>query len=226
MAELLETKPPSKKIGIVEDNPVSRLSIQSLVQKQQNVAVVGSWESAERFWADPKRTEVEMLLVDLELPRLEGVELVTRMRNEHPSVICIMLTSSSEPRHVLPLMQRGVSGYLIKQSHLEDLLLKLDGERYEGLTLSPEVARLLADQCFQTHAALGSAKKRIQAFNQLTQREEVVLNTLAKNGSAKGAALQLGLSHETIRAHLKKIYRKLGVHSKAEAVARLAQSLI
>lgn len=223
MGELSIEKSQSKKIGLVEDDKVVRLYIETLLRKQVGVEVVNSWESAEAFWNSEERHDLEIILVDLDLPGQSGIELIERMRNEQPRVICIVLTSSNNPQDVFSAIRGGASGYLTKQSSPEEWLRSLEGVVRDGLTLSPSIARLVANEFFKTDDALLATKGGASSFKKLTEREEDVLNTLAKFGSAKDTARELGLSHETVRVHMKKIYQKLHVNSKAEALASLAR---
>lgn len=224
METLSATKSDPKSIGLVEDDNMVRMYMERLLRKQAGVGVVKTWESAEAFWKSAERGEAEILLVDLDLPGQGGIELIERMRNEHPQVICIVLTSSNNPQDVFSAIRGGASGYLIKQASPEDLLRSLEGVVRDGLTLSPAIARLVADEFFRADDALSATTRRTQSFKKLTEREEEVLSALAKRGSAKDTAHELGLSHETVRVHMKKIYQKLHVKSKSEALAALAQS--
>jgi DNA-binding NarL/FixJ family response regulator len=167
---------------------------------------------------------VEILLVDLDLPGQGGVELIGQLRGEQPTVTSIVLTSSDDPCDVFAAIRGGASGYLIKQASPNELLQSIEALVQDGLTLSPVIARLVVDEFFRTDSALTASTDRSESFSKLTDRERDVLNALARFGSAKDSARELGLSHETVRVHMKKIYQKLHVKSKAEAVAVLAQN--
>lgn len=219
-----ENKSYPKKIGLIEDDTVMRTYLDKLLRTQLGVVVVNTWEHAEAFWRSQQGGDVDILLVDLELPGQGGIELIQRMRVEHPRVICIVLTSSNNPEDVFSAIRGGASGYLIKQASPEDLLRSLEGLVRDGLTLSPTIARLVADEFLRTDAALSATTKRTLSFKRLTEREQQVLSAIAKRGTAKDTADELGLSYETVRVHLKKIYQKLHVKSKYEALALLAQN--
>lgn len=224
MDQLSENKSYPKKIGLIEDDTVMRTYLDKLLRTQLGVVVVNTWEHAEAFWQSQQGGGLDILLVDLELPGQGGIELIQRMRVEHPRVICIVLTSSNNPEDVFSAIRGGASGYLIKQAGPEDLLRSLEGLVRDGLTLSPAIARLVADEFFRTDAALSVTTKRTLSFRRLTEREQQVLSAIAKRGTAKDTASELGLSYETVRVHMKKIYQKLHVKSKSEALALLAQN--
>ncbi|WP_395717994.1 response regulator transcription factor [Prosthecobacter sp.] len=217
-------EPNLKKLGLVEDDKVMKLYLEKLLRAQPGVGVVKSWESAEAFWESPERDELEILLVDLELPGQGGIELIRKVRRLHPGMTAIVLTSSNDPRDVFSAIRGGASGYLIKQAGPDELLRSLEAVVRDGLTLSPVIARLVVDEFFKNDDVLSATASRAKSFEKLTRREQEVLNALAKFGTAKETANALALSHETVRVHMKKIYQKLHVKSKAEAVAVLARS--
>lgn len=224
MEEFTAKNARTKKVGLVEDDGVLRRFLEKLLSKQPGVSFVQAWDSAEAFWESSQRSGVEILLVDLELPGQGGIELIEKLRTEQPETTAIVLTSSDDPEDVFSAIRSGASGYLIKQASPNELLQSLEALVRDGLTLSPAIARLVVDEFFKTDSALVASVNRAGSFSKLTERELEVLNALAKYGSAKDCARELGLSHETVRVHMKKIYQKLHVKSKAEAVAILAQN--
>jgi DNA-binding NarL/FixJ family response regulator len=140
--------------------------------------------------------------------------------DDHPQ--CVVLTSSSAAEDVFTAIRNGASGYLIKSGDPQTFQESLKQVIQDGVSLSPSIARLLVQEFRQKAQAKASARNP-DAIQSLTEREREVLNGLAKRGSAKEVGQKLGLSHETVRVHMKKIYQKLHVNSKAEAVALLDQ---
>jgi DNA-binding NarL/FixJ family response regulator len=214
-----------KRIGLIEDDQIIRTYLAALLQSQEGVTSAKGWSSAEEFLESPDRHDLDMLLVDLQLPGESGISLIRRLHTEQPGLCCIVLTASSDPRQVFDSLRHGASGYLVKHGGPDELLRSLRSVMQDGVTLSPTIAKLLVEEFFKgSNSLVAKELDRTEALTRLTKRELEVLETIAKRGNAKDAAAELGLSHETVRVHMKKIYQKLHVKCKAEAVAVLAQA--
>ncbi len=217
-----------RRIGLVEDDRMIRTYLAALLQSQAEVGSVTVWESAEDFVTNSERNELDLLLVDLELPGESGISLIQRMHQKQPELSCIVLTSSSDPRDVFAAMRAGASGYLVKNSSPDELLGSIRSVIHDGVSLSPVIAKLLVDEFLSmgggARGARGGHNGQSSGVKSLTDREFEVLKLISKYGSAKETAAALGLSHETVRVHMKKVYQKLHVSSKEGALAVLAQS--
>ncbi len=211
----------NRRTGLVEDEIVTRTYWEALLRKQDGVDLLRSWGSAEDFLADADRAEVDLLLVDLELPGASGQDLIRRFKQEKPDATCVVLTSSSNPEDVFEAIRSGASGYLVKGSGPEVLLNNLQNIVSDGMMLSPGIARLFVEEFLKGGPSTQpSAEKKLE---RLTPRELEVLKAIQQFGNAKDVAIHMGLSHETVRVHMKKVYHKLHVSSKTEAIAMLAQ---
>lgn len=208
---------------MIEDDPVMRAYLKALLSKQVELESVDAWESAEAFFADQRHHGLGWLLVDLELPGDSGIDVIVRMRSEQPQTACIVLTASNDPKNVFQAIKAGASGYLVKEARAELLLQNLQDAVKDGMTFSPSVARLVVDAFLKAEAA-APTEPQVSSLEKLTEREREVLQQVQRLGNAKDVAASLGLSHETVRVHLKKIYQKLHVGSKTAAVALLAKS--
>ncbi|MBB5031540.1 response regulator [Prosthecobacter vanneervenii] len=208
------------RIALVEDDPVYRAYLSGLLKNTPEVELVHAWESAEALVADRRFLEVDLLFIDLELPGLSGVELTANLQKLPTPPLCVMLTSSSEPEDVFAAMRSGASGYLVKTADPEIFAERLRQIIQDGVSLSPVIAQMLMDEF--RHNSVSPAQKK-SALRNLTTREREVLSSMAKHGNAKEVGAALGLSHETVRVHMKKIYQKLHVKSKEEALEVLAQ---
>ena len=208
---------------MIEDDPVMRAYLKALLSKQEERESVDAWESAEAFFADQRHHGLGWLLVDLELPGDSGIDVIMRMRAEQPQTACIVLTASNDPKNVFQAIKAGASGYLVKEARAEMLLQNLQDAVKDGMTFSPSVARLVVDAFLKAEAA-APTEPQVSSLEKLTEREREVLQQVQRLGNAKDVAASLGLSHETVRVHLKKIYQKLHVGSKSAAVALLAKS--
>jgi|LakMenEpi03Aug12_release.lakeMendotaPanAssembly.Ray.scaffolds.fasta_scaffold115830_4 two-component system nitrate/nitrite response regulator NarL len=217
-----EATAPNRLTGLVEDENVTRAYWEQLLRSQPGLDFRRSWSSAEDFLADASHSEVELLLVDLELPGASGQDLIRRFKKEKPDAICVVLTVSSRPEDVFEAIRSGASGYLVKGSGPEVLLSNLQNIVNDGMMFSPGIARLFVEEFLKGGPAIQpSPQKKLE---RLTPRELEVLRAVQQFGNAKDVAVQMGLSHETVRVHMKKVYQKLHVRSKTEAIAMLAQA--
>jgi len=215
---------PSRKIlqrvALVEDDAVYRSYLTGLLNSTPEVALVHAWESGEDMLADNRFLTVELLFIDLELPGISGLELISRLNKLKNPPRCVVLTSSLEAEHVFTAIRCGACGYLVKTPDPQVFLDNLRNVIQDGVSLSPFIARMLIDEF--RHTPPQPAGRHL-ALKNLTTRERQVLDSLFIRGSAKDVGEALDLSHETVRVHMKKIYQKLHVKSKSEALAVLAQ---
>lgn len=208
------------RIALVEDDPVYRAYLTGLLKRTPEVELVQAWESAEAMVADRRFLEVDLMFIDLELPGLSGVELIANLHKLPAPPLCVMLTSSSAPEDVFAAIRSGASGYLVKTADPGVFAERLRQIIQDGVSLSPVIAQMLMGEF--RHASASPARKK-SSLRSLTLREREVLQQMSKHGNAKEVGAIMGLSHETVRVHMKKIYQKLHVNSKAEALEVLAQ---
>jgi DNA-binding NarL/FixJ family response regulator len=208
------------RIALVEDDLVYRAYMTGLLKRSPGVEVIHAWDSAEAMLADTRFLLVELLFVDLELPGMNGLELISRLSKLPDPPTCVVLTSSLKFEDIMSAIRGGASGYLVKSSDSQTFLESLRQVITDGVSLSPLIARVLMDQFRFLPVKQSTRNLHLET---LTPREREVLDSMARNASAKGMGEALGLSHETVRVHMKKIYQKLHVKSKSEALAVLAQ---
>ncbi len=209
-----------RRTALVEDDPVYRAYMTGLIKTAPNVELVHAWESAEAMLADTRFLQVELLFIDLELPGMSGLDLIARLQKLQDPPSCVVLTSSLKSDDIMSAIRGGASGYLVKSSDPQAFLESLRQVLLDGVSLSPLIARMLIDEFRFLPAQPVGRQLQLET---LTPRERQVLDSMARHGSAKGMGEALGLSHETVRVHMKKIYQKLHVKSKSEALAVLAQ---
>lgn len=207
------------RLGIVEDDRLTRSLMAALISKEENLELVGQWGSAEEFYDTGAAVEMDLLLVDLDLPGDRGSELILKTKSQRPELVCMILTASSKPEDAFESLRKGASGYLVKDCSPQELIAGIQMIAEQGVTLSPNIARFLVQEFQRT-----SDTRRVNSptLDALTTREQELLSKLAAAATPKDVAIELGLSYETVRSHLKKIYQKLHVNSRNEAVALYA----
>lgn len=219
------------KVAVVEDNPRYRQSLETLFAHAPGFALAASFGSA-----DAALDEVEqaarwgreigwgILLMDLDLPGTNGIEGTRRLKAHFPELPVVVLTVFEEPATILEAISAGADGYLLKKANAHELLSQLRMIAAGGAPLTAGVARtvlaLLRAQGAQKTPARAAAPRGAPARLDLTEREQEVLRCLVRGLAYKQAAEHLGISLDTVRTHIRAVYKKLQVHSVAEAVAR------
>jgi len=209
---------------VVEDDPRYRASLETLLRHAPGFDFVASFGSPALALGALDQgpggaAPWDLAVMDLELPGMSGVEATRRLKGRFPDVKVVVLTVFEEPRTVLEAICAGADGYLLKRTAPEELLEQLEQVMRGGAPLTAGVARTVLDLVRHSsgeRTAAQAAPSRID----LTEREQEVLRLLVRGMAYKEIAQQLGISLETVRSHVKSVYRKLHVHSVGEAVSR------
>ena len=207
------------KIGIIEDQPKIREGLRSLIDGTQGYRCVGSFGSMEEALAKVNSDLPDVLLVDIGLPGMSGIEGTRRLKDQHPGLAVLMLTVYDDDRRIFDAMCAGACGYLLKKTPPARLLESLKEVMGGGAPMSPEVARRVV-------ALFREIRPPEQADYQLTPHEIRILALLVEGYNYKTAGDELGVSINTIRFHMRSIYDKLQVHSKSEAVSKALRNRI
>jgi two-component system nitrate/nitrite response regulator NarL len=200
------------RVLLIDDHALFRFGLQELLERRgiQVVAAVGDTAMGLKRVAE---TLPDVVLLDMRMPQLDGLEMLRRLRAAHPTMPIAMLTTSAEERDVIESLQGGAQGYLLKDMEPDALIAALS-EIVRGRTVvAPELAVVLA-KAVQGEAAGTAADGRIA---DLTPREHEILCHLAEGQSNKAIARRLNISDGTVKLHVKAILRKLDVHSRVEA---------
>lgn len=205
-------------VVIVEDDPRYARSLERLLAHAPDLEVVGSFGLVHEVTA-AARTDARrwgLVLMDLELPDGSGADAIRALKAVRPDLPILALTVFESPRTVLETICAGADGYLLKRATAGELLAAIRALLAGGSPLTPATARALLEVVRKTSAPAAPRPTRLD----LTDREQAVLRSLASGASYKQVADQLGISLDTVRTHIRSLYRKLQVHSVAEAVTR------
>jgi DNA-binding NarL/FixJ family response regulator len=193
-------------VSIVEDDTLILSSLKQLIQSSEGFRVVGCHTNAEDALKKLPTELPDVLLLDIDLPGMSGIEAIPKLKKILPELNIVMLTVHEESEQVFAALRQGAVGYLLKGNH-SHYLLKGIREVYEGgAPMSPTIARLV----------IASFKPSTE--NILSERELEVLQKLSNGTNNSQIADELFVSTNTIKAHIKNIYKKLHVNSRAEAV--------
>lgn len=201
------------KVAIVEDDPRIRESLRELLNDSTGLRCVSAHGSAEDALRDLPGQAPDVVLMDINLPGMSGIEAVFRLREKVRDIPVLMLTVYEDADRVFEALKHGARGYLLKRTAPAKLIDAIHEARAGGAPMSPQIARKVV----QHFHLLGPSP---QAPDNLTPREQEILALLAQGRLYKEIADALGIGTETVRSHLSAIYRKLHVRSRTEAVVK------
>ena len=210
------------RIIIADDHVVVREGTRELLQKEQDLEVVGEAGDGEEAVRLVKELKPDVAIVDVSMPRLNGIEATKQIKVISPSTAVLILTAYDYDQYVFALLEAGAAGYLLKDSRSQEVIGAVRAVHAGESVLHPVVARKALD-----HFVRPGGKARQPEFQELTDREIEVLRLAARGWSNKQIAQELGLSVRTAQAHLGNMFNKLMVGSRTEAViAGLRKGLI
>jgi DNA-binding NarL/FixJ family response regulator len=207
----------SLRIAIFDDNKNIRESIKMLLETEPDFIVSGSYCHVLDCLQDIRESKPDVVLMDIEMPGMTGIEAVYLIRKEFPNVQVLMQTVFEDDDRVFDSICAGASGYILK-NHLNTKLVESILElQFGGSPMSPSIARKVLNKLQQLPQPV--RPEDIPDYH-LTAREKDVLSCLVNGLSYKMIAAELSISYETVRSHVKKIYEKLHVASLTEVVAK------
>lgn len=198
-------------ISVIEDNEQFRNALEAIIKNQDEFALIGSYDSAEKAMIAIIESPPDIVITDITLPGIRGTELIVRLKDKMPKTQFMVCSIHDDDETIFDALKSGSSGYILKDPITADDIVKAIRELYNGGSpMSPFIARKVISS-FQ--------KPVINDPNSLlSQREKEVLEWLAKGLLYKEIAEKLGITTETVKKHLKNIYQKLHVQNKIEAI--------
>lgn len=206
---------------IVEDEPEFMRRFSNAVLSDASLALVGSAATARSAIAMLDAHPPEVMLLDLGLPDRNGVEVIRHALQHHRGCDVLVVTMFDDDQHVLDSIEAGAAGYLLKDAMPESIVSSIHELKAGGSPISPGIARRVLER-FRTQGP-GRAPAPAKEATPLTERETELLRLTAKGLSFDTIGELMGISPHTVVAHVRKIYRKLAVHSRGEAVYEATQ---
>lgn len=203
----------SLRVAIVEDDLRWRNSLETLLREAGGLECVGSYSTGEDAIKGIPAQRPQIVLMDINLPKMSGVECTRQLRSLMPEIQIIMLTVYDDSDRIFQALQMGANGYLLKRAPADEILQAIQDVNRGGAPMSPYIARKVV-QSFQ-HQAPATRSDDV-----LSKRESEVLGYVARGYSDKEVAEALGLTTATVRSYLKTIYSKLHVHSRTQAITK------
>ncbi|MCU0386651.1 MAG: response regulator transcription factor [Flavihumibacter sp.] len=205
----------SIQILIYEDNVLLRESLTNLLALTGEYEVLASFPDCSDVMNQVRQLDPDVILMDIDLPGINGIEAVKLIRGFNPQVQIIMLTVFDDNSHVFDAMYAGANGYLLKKYISDKLLHAIQEVLQGGAPMSPSIAKMIISSLQQPVVAAKDYS--------LTNREKEILQLLSSGNSFKMIAAELSISLDTVRTHIKHIYDKLHVRSQIEAVSKAIQ---
>jgi DNA-binding NarL/FixJ family response regulator len=213
----LPADPKTVRIALVEHLRGVRERWARLIDAMPHFKCVGAFASGEEALRRLPGKKVEVVLMDIRLPRMSGIVCTARLKPLLPGTPILMFTALADSGTVLRALAAGADGYLLKRSRPDEVRAAVLDVLNGGVPLTGEIARHVLASFRRPPAKAATA----QTF---TPRQEEILTLMAKGFVSKEIAARLGVSYETVRDHLRLIYKKLRVHSRTEAVARFLEA--
>jgi len=200
-------------VSIVEDNAQLRNTLARVIGRAEGFRCVSHYGDAETALEALPKDRPEVVLMDINLPEINGVECVRRLKQCLPEIQVVMLTVYEDTENIFNALTAGAAGYLLKRSKSAELLEAIREVHRGGSPMTTHIARKVT-QSFQRTTPAG------RGTESLSEREQEVLDCLSQGFLYKEIADKLGISYETVHTYIRRIYEKLQVRTRTEAVAR------
>lgn len=203
------------KVSIVEDNEQLRSTLARMISRADGFECLGQYPSAEAGLAGIPAEKPNVVLMDINLPGMNGVECVRKLKEIMPTTQVVMLTAYEDTENIFNSLAAGAAGYLLKRSKSAEILEALRDVQNGGSPMSTHIARKVV-QSFQSRPSAAP----VEQTEELSPREQEVLDLLSQGFMYKEISDKLGISFETVRTYIRRIYEKLHVRTRTEAVAK------
>jgi RNA polymerase sigma factor (sigma-70 family) len=200
-------------VSIVEDSDKLRETLVRVLNRADGFSCVSQYANAEDALKDLPQAKPDVVLMDINLPGMNGVECVRQLKKIAPEIQVMMLTVYEDTENIFDALAAGASGYMLKRTAGRELLEAIEEVKRGGSPMTTHIARKVV-QSFQRSAA---AEAQTES---LSEREQQVLDLLSRGLIYKEIAEKLGISYETVHTYIRRIYEKLQVRTRTEAVAK------
>ncbi|WP_375345239.1 response regulator [Priestia megaterium] len=206
------------RILIVDDHLVVREGLKLLIETSDKYVIVGEAENGRIAIDLVEKLKPDVILMDLYMPVMSGLEAITELRRTNPEIPIVILTTYNEDQLMMKGIEAGAKGYLLKDTGIENLFESIDSAIRGETLLQPEITERI--QNYKTKILKEQSKSKVM----LTPREMTILQAIARGSTSKEIAYDIGIAERTVKSKLTSIYNKLGVDSRTEAVVVAIQS--
>ncbi|MBV9485108.1 MAG: response regulator transcription factor [Frankiaceae bacterium] len=202
------------RVLIVDDHGVVRTALEQLLVAESDIEVAGTARDGLEALSAVATTTPDVVLMDLSMPELDGVEATRRITAEHPDVRVVVLSSFADKQRILDALEAGAIGYLLKDAEPAGVAVAIRSAVSGGSPLDPKAARVLLD-----------ARRTAAPAATMTAREQEVLALVADGLANKNIARRLGITERTVKAHLTRVYQAIGVVDRTQAALWARENL-
>jgi DNA-binding NarL/FixJ family response regulator len=213
-------KTETTDVAIVEDNAALGSSLKKVVESDATLRCIGVWTTAEDALKKIDAFRPHIVLMDINLPGMSGIEATARLKQYLPDIKVVMVTVYRDHDKIFAALKAGACGYLLKRSNPAEVREAIHDVRSGGAPMSPEIARRVVEAFHQPVKSSPSTVDEVK----LSKRETEILELLCEGLANKEIADRLDISVETVRVHLKHVYEKLHVRSRTEAAMKFRDS--
>ncbi len=206
------------RLILADDHAVVRTGTRQLLERRPDFQIVGEAADGEEAVRLAHELQPHVVVMDVRMPKMSGVEATKRIKKECPDVRVLVLTAHDDDEYVFALLQSGADGYLLKTAEFEDLVKAIHTVAAGQSALAPEVAGKVVAQFTSGKSLPDVLADKPDDYDGLTERELGILRLVGKGLSNKQIGKELYISDRTVQAHLSNIFSKLGVSSRTEAV--------
>jgi DNA-binding NarL/FixJ family response regulator len=206
---------PSIRVVLADDHSVCRQGIRGFLLDAGDIEVVAEAADGEQALAAVARERPDVLVLDIQMPKLSGIEVTRRVVAQYPGVRVLVLTAYDDDPYVFALLKCGAAGYILKTADSEELVRAVRTVAAGRTALAPEVAQKVVGQLAGGVRNLGD-----EVVQALSERELEVLRLAARGLTNRAIGLELGISSRTVQGHLANVYAKLHVNTRTEAVLK------
>ncbi|HEX5219451.1 MAG TPA: response regulator transcription factor [Verrucomicrobiae bacterium] len=206
-------------VSIVEDSEQLRGTLARMIGRAEGFQCLGDYGTAEEALDAIPKNPPNVVLMDINLPGMNGVECVRKLKQLTPGTQVVMLTAYEDTENIFNSLAAGASGYLLKRSKSAEILEAIRDVQNGGSPMTTHIARKVV-QSFQSSGAATVPAASVEPSEELSPREQEVLDLLSQGFMYKEISDKLGISFETVRTYIRRIYEKLHVRTRTEAVAK------
>jgi len=207
-------------IAIIEDNPNYRRTVKIILELEAEFLLLHTLEDSKNMNACFKEAQPDVILMDIDLPGKSGIETVWEIKKAWPEIKVLMLTVFEETEKIFGAIKAGANGYLLKKDPPDRIMHAI----FSLLNGEASMNGIIAAKVMEYFKQLADAEPTLEEYH-LTEREKEILYKLMEGLGYKQIASHCGIARETLNTHMKSIYRKLNVHSRAEVAARFGTHL-
>lgn len=207
-------------VSIVEDSEQLRNTLARMIGRAEGFQCLGDYGTAEDALEAIPKNPPNVVLMDINLPGMNGVECVRKLKQLLPTTQVVMLTAYEDTENIFNSLAAGASGYLLKRSKSAEILEAIRDVQNGGSPMTTHIARKVVQSFQASAAALAPAAAAAEPSEELSPREQEVLDLLSQGFMYKEISDKLGISFETVRTYIRRIYEKLHVRTRTEAVAK------